>query len=57
MPVEILELIVKATIEQPQASHTEGAAVSAGETTLDTQSIVEECVAQVMEIFNQQKER
>lgn len=57
MPVEILELIVKATIEQPQASDNEGAAGNGEQTAMNTQSIVAECVAQVMEIFNQQKER
>jgi hypothetical protein len=57
MPVEILELIVKATIEQPKSSDSESGSTDGEIEKMDTKAIIEECVAQVMEILRQQKER
>ena len=55
MPVEIKELIIRAVVaEQPDANTA--APPSAGEVS-DRQTIVEECVRQVLKILKKSKER
>lgn len=55
MPVEIKELIIRAVVaEQPDANTA--AQSSAGEVS-DRQTIVEECMRQVLKILKKSKER
>jgi Family of unknown function (DUF5908) len=59
MPVEILEIVVKANVQE----HPPGSAMSATEAVtnendvLQRQALLQECVEQVIEILRHQKER
>jgi hypothetical protein len=60
MPIEIRELEIKVTVNQPQAG---GAAPAAGDTggakeaATDQQKLIKQCIEQVLEIMNNKKER
>ena len=53
MPIEIKELIIKATVAQGE-SHGKGAA---GSGSVDKAAIIAECIEQVLEILQEQNER
>jgi hypothetical protein len=53
MPIEIRELVIKATIGEPKS---EGASFSKAQTQ-EKEEIIAECVEQVMEILRNQLER
>ncbi len=55
MPIEIRELVIKATVESEGQSG--GAAGGGGPDAKQRQQIVAECVEQVMEIIRQKSER
>ncbi len=58
MPIEIRELVIKATVEsQGQSGGGGGAAGGGGPDAKQRQQIVAECVEQVMEIIRQKSER
>ena len=53
MPIEIRELIIKATISDQEENKT-----SSGKLTdVDRELIVKECIDQILEITNKRKER
>lgn len=54
MPIEIRELVIRATVEGGEAQQQENASNKKQE---DPQQIIEECVAQVMKILERQSER
>ena len=58
MPVEIMELIVRAQVQEgPSSSSSPVATNSQEEGASQKQAIIEECVEQVLEILRRQKER
>ena len=58
MPVEILELIVRANVnEQPPAAPVAASGKGQDENSVQKQAIVEECVEQVLEILRRHEER
>lgn len=60
MPIEIKELHIKATINQPAGQQSAGSAGPAsGQATspADTDKLVAECVEKVLEILKQRNER
>ena len=61
MPIEIRQLIIRATVNDQGASDqkpTTGAeAVAGAKKESNSQSLVTECVEQVMEILREQQER
>ena len=57
MPLEIKELHIRVTVNQPQPeSGTPPAAQSSGDKP-DEQALIQQCVEQVIEIFNNKSER
>ncbi|HSK13710.1 MAG TPA: DUF5908 family protein [Phnomibacter sp.] len=56
MPVEIRELIVRATVGNPNQGGSNNAQPG-GEEAVPKEEIVKECVTQVMEILNDKNER
>jgi hypothetical protein len=58
MPIEILELVVRANVQETNevASGSIATDVNDGE-SLPRQQLVEECVTQVLEILKQREER
>jgi hypothetical protein len=58
MPVEILELIVRATVQEQEASSSIPASKGSGEVDqFQKQVLIEECVEQVLEILRRREER
>jgi hypothetical protein len=63
MPIEIRELIIRATVEEEspegagKPSTTAASGSSAGAGTTERARLIAECVDQVMEILREQKER
>ncbi|MEP7109459.1 MAG: DUF5908 family protein [Ferruginibacter sp.] len=61
MPLEIRELHIKVTVNQPRQNTSEapGTAASPGATKTDDdkEALVSQCVEQVIEIINHKKER
>lgn len=58
MPVEILEIVVRANVhEQENAPAAASAPGNAADSGTERQKLIEECVAQVLEIIRHQTER
>jgi hypothetical protein len=58
MPVEIRELIIKATVEQEGAGATgANSAAAAGGNQSPTQALISMCVDKVLEILKEKNER
>lgn len=58
MPVEILELIVRATVQEQSPSSSIPASNGSGEVDhFQKQVLIEECVEQVLEIMRRREER
>jgi 3-oxoacyl-ACP reductase-like protein len=62
MPIEIRELVIRATVSEPGARQGHGdegesASASAGAAAVDTDALVQECVRQVLEILARDSER
>lgn len=59
MPVEIRELQINVTVNQQGAGTSSAPAAGAGTDTGDDEkrAIINQCVEQVMDIFNNKKER
>jgi len=58
MPVEIRELVIKATINQDQNKAASGAAASAStEANEEKEAVVREAVEELLRIMEQKKER
>ena len=55
MPIEIRELVIKATVGEDQGASSESS--SGFDSELDINEIVNQCVSQVMEIIKQKRER
>ncbi|HLK27333.1 MAG TPA: DUF5908 family protein [Puia sp.] len=56
MPVEIRELIIKATVVQGTSSGTQASTTSANELT-SAEEIINECIEKMIEIEKNKKER
>ena len=56
MPLEIKELHIKVTVNQPQQG-TQPPAADADKADDDKESIIAQCVDEVIEIMNNKKER
>lgn len=58
MPLEIRELHIRVNVNQPQSEEAKPA-VSADDTKLndDKEALIQQCIEQVMEIFNTKNER
>jgi hypothetical protein len=57
MPVEIRELIIKATLEQGGAAAAGSAGAGTGGNQSPTQAIINVCVEKVLEILKEKNER
>ena len=57
MPLEIRELSIKVSVNQPSGNKTEETAEKSNKPGADTGQLVNECVEQVMKIINDKKER
>jgi len=58
MPLEIKELHIKVTVNQPsQGQQSAAAAPSGGQADDDKDAIISQCVDEVLEIINNKKER
>ena len=58
MPVEILELIVRATVQEQGSSSPIPTSHGSGEADqFQKQNLIEECVEQVLEIMRRREER
>lgn len=59
MPIEIRELVIRATIvdQNPQDSDNEGETSSESSLGIDQNKIIQECVSQVMKIIQKSKNR
>jgi hypothetical protein len=58
MPLEIKELQIKVTVNQPEGQTANRANTSAGtQENEDKEKIINQCIDQVMEILNNKKER
>jgi hypothetical protein len=58
MPLEIRELQIKVTVDQPQGQNAQPQNVPQGsKDENDKEAIINQCIDQVMEILNNKKER
>jgi hypothetical protein len=58
MPVEILEIVVRANVqEQATTANTASANIAARQNNLPQQQIIEEAVEQMLEILRRKEER
>jgi|SoiMethySBSTD1v2_1073268.scaffolds.fasta_scaffold1080880_2 hypothetical protein len=58
MPLEIRELQIKVTVDQPQGQNAQPPNGSQGSKYMnDKEAIINQCIDQVMEILNNKKER
>jgi hypothetical protein len=57
MPVEIRELQIKVTVNQPGNSAPAAAPAEGGEAKGDNDELVANCIEQVLDIMNNKKER
>jgi len=59
MPVEIRELVIRATVgeESEAATRNEGRPAPPGSASSERTRLIAECVDQVMEVLREQKER
>lgn len=57
MPVEIRELVIKATIEQNGAAVSGAAGTSAGSNSSPGDDMIKTCVDKVLEILKEKNER
>lgn len=56
MPVEIRELVIRATVGNPNQGGSNNA-TSGEQEAVPKEEIVKECISQVMQIINDKKER
>ena len=56
MPVEIRELIIRATVGNPNQGGSSNAS-SGDQEAVPKEEIVKECISQIMQIINDKKER
>ena len=59
MPLEIRELQIKVNVNQPQAlpSQAQPASTASGLAKEEKQTLIQECIDEVLNIFNHKKER
>jgi hypothetical protein len=57
MPVEIRELVIKATIEQNGAAASGAAGTNAGSNSSPGEDMIKTCVDKVLEILKEKNER
>lgn len=58
MPVEILEIVVRANVQEPETTPTPSPTDnSIGDNNFQRQQLIEECVEQVLEILRHKEER
>jgi hypothetical protein len=57
MPVEILEIVVRANVQEQPAHNTTAASNGAGPGEVQQQQIIEEAVEQMLEILRRKEER
>lgn len=57
MSVEILEIIVRANVQEQGAAATASAGNAGADDNFQQQQIIEECVEQVLEILRRKEER
>lgn len=57
MPLEIKELHIRVTVNQPQPETDSSPAAQKSEVKPDDQALIQQCVEQVLEIFNNKTER
>lgn len=58
MPVEILEIVVRANVQEPETTPTPlPTDNSIGDNNFQRQQLIEECVEQVLEILRHKEER
>lgn len=57
MPLEIKELNIRVTVNQPQPEGDSTAAVQSQGVKPDSEAIIQQCIEQVIEIFNNKNER
>ena len=58
MPVEILEIVVRANVQEPETTPTPSPTDNGiGDNNFQRQQLIEECVEQVLEILRHKEER
>lgn len=57
MPIEIRELHIKVTAENPQGSEAPPAAAPPAKASEEKEALVRQCVEEVLRILNHKKER
>lgn len=57
MPLEIKELHIRVTVNHPQPETDSAPAAQKSEGKPDDQALIQQCVEQVLEIFNNKTER
>lgn len=57
MPLQIKELHIRVTVNQPQPETGSAPAVQSVGDKVDEQALVQQCVEQVIDIFNNKTER
>jgi len=57
MPIEIKELHIKVTVNQPQAESDSTPAAQSSADKPDNEALIQQCIEQVIEIFNIKNER
>lgn len=57
MPLEIKELHIRVTVNQPQPETDSPPVAQKSEGKPDDQALIQQCVEQVLEIFNNKTER
>ncbi len=57
MPLEIKELHIRVTVNQPQAESDSVPAAQSSADKPDNQALIQQCIEQVVEIFNGKNER
>ena len=57
MPIEIKELHIRVTVNQPQAESDSVPAAQSSADKPDNQALIQQCIEQVVEIFNGKNER
>jgi hypothetical protein len=57
MPLEIRELQIKVTVDQPQGQKAQPQSEAAPNDKNEKEAIINQCIDQIMEILNNKKER
>ena len=58
MPIEVRELVIKATVQQSGSNGSSGASTSSGNNTVSgNQEIINLCVEKILEILKEKNER